>query len=231
MTITAASPIAYWKMDECQGATLNDSSGNGDSGTITIGASGTQTALGTCTASSTAWGNGATGKFNSSLNFDGTDDYVDMGDPASGALDFGTGDFSVSYWGKYISIAAGGVRQVSKRPTSSGAGWSVGLATTGLLHYRLDDGTTSVETSFGTGASKIDSSWHHFVFVFNRSGNLQGYIDGNLNASVSISAISGSVSNTSSFNLNNFNNTGNAKANIQMDDIQDIQLRTNSYSS
>lgn len=69
-------PVGHWRMDECQGATAKDSSGNGNNGTITIGATGTQTAVGTCTTSGTAWYNGVTGKFNSSLNFDGTDDYV-----------------------------------------------------------------------------------------------------------------------------------------------------------
>ncbi len=73
-------PIAHWKMDECQGSTINDGSGNGLNGTLTVGASGTQTSAGTCNTASTAWGNGATGKYNSSLHFDGTDDYVDMGD-------------------------------------------------------------------------------------------------------------------------------------------------------
>ena len=69
-------PVGYWKLDECQGSTANDSSGNGNSGTVTIGASGTQTSVGTCSTASTAWGNGATGKYNYSLNLDGNDDYI-----------------------------------------------------------------------------------------------------------------------------------------------------------
>lgn len=85
-------PMLHWKADECQGSTLNDSSGNSKSGTITIGGSGT-TAVGTCTSSG-AWFNGVTGKFNASLDLDGTDDYVITG--ASPGLP--TGDFSYSAW-------------------------------------------------------------------------------------------------------------------------------------
>ncbi|MEI7425551.1 MAG: DUF2341 domain-containing protein [Candidatus Moraniibacteriota bacterium] len=70
------APIGWWKMDECQGTTINDASGNSNNGTLTVGATGTQNSAGTCTATSTAWGNGANGKFNSSLNFDGTDDWI-----------------------------------------------------------------------------------------------------------------------------------------------------------
>lgn len=71
-------PTGWWKLDECQGSTAYDSSGLSNNGTITIGGTGTQTTLGTCTTSG-AWYNGASGKENGSLNFDGTDDYIDIG--------------------------------------------------------------------------------------------------------------------------------------------------------
>ncbi|MBI2595347.1 DUF2341 domain-containing protein [Candidatus Daviesbacteria bacterium] len=72
------APMAYWDMDECNGASVNDLSGNSNTGTITIGASGTQTSAGACAVvdTATAWYNGRTGKINYSLNFDGTDDFV-----------------------------------------------------------------------------------------------------------------------------------------------------------
>ncbi len=70
------APVGWWKFDECQGTTVNDSSGNGNFGTITVGGSGTDV-LGTCTGSTaSAWKTGASGKFNSSLYFDGAHDNV-----------------------------------------------------------------------------------------------------------------------------------------------------------
>ena len=72
------APIAWWKMDECQGTTIHDSSTNQSHGTLNIGASGSQTSSGTCTTPNTAWGIGATGKFNSSLSFDSSDDYIQI---------------------------------------------------------------------------------------------------------------------------------------------------------
>ncbi len=72
------APIAHYKFDECSGTVAHDKSGNGYDGTISIGATGAQSAVGTCTDSDTAhaWYNGRTGKYKASLNFDGTDDYV-----------------------------------------------------------------------------------------------------------------------------------------------------------
>ncbi len=71
-------PVAYWRLDDCQGTSLIDSSGNSNVGTLSIGGSGTQTAAGDCNTvnSATAWYNGRTGKRNYSLNFDGTDDKI-----------------------------------------------------------------------------------------------------------------------------------------------------------
>jgi hypothetical protein len=70
--------VAWYKMDECSGTTLNDASGNGFNATLTIGATTPQTAVGSCTdgLSSSAWYNGASGKYNSSINLDGADDYA-----------------------------------------------------------------------------------------------------------------------------------------------------------
>jgi hypothetical protein len=96
------APVAHWKFDECQGTTANDSTGNSVSGTLSVGNSAPQTTVGTCTdgLSTSAWYNGRSGKYSASLNFDGVDDWIDMGTPT--ALDFSTGsDFSLSTWVKF----------------------------------------------------------------------------------------------------------------------------------
>ncbi|TSC88000.1 MAG: hypothetical protein G01um10145_949 [Microgenomates group bacterium Gr01-1014_5] len=69
-------PVGHWKFDECQGTTANDSSGNSNSGTISIGATGTYTSAGTCASgtSTHAWAGGSAGagKRNYVLSLDGT---------------------------------------------------------------------------------------------------------------------------------------------------------------
>jgi len=74
------APIGWWKFDECQGNIAHDASGVGNTGTIVIGAGGSQVQLGTCGAGDTsAWSNGKTGKLNSAMSFDGTDDWINVG--------------------------------------------------------------------------------------------------------------------------------------------------------
>lgn len=83
----------YWKLNECQGDKVYDDSGNAHHGSLIIGGGGTQTATGTCASSSavSAWYNGLSGKFKSSLSFDGSDDYVGVGDTGISAN-------TVSFW-------------------------------------------------------------------------------------------------------------------------------------
>jgi hypothetical protein len=94
-------PVGWWKMDECQGNTINDASGNGNNGVLTVGATGSQSSIGTCTTSGTAWGSGANGKFGAGLNFDGTSDYVLVN---SSEYKFPSGDFTASVWAKPAAL-------------------------------------------------------------------------------------------------------------------------------
>ncbi len=74
------APSGWWKFDECSGSTLYDSSGNANHGTWSGSGGGSNTAVGTCTDGNSAhsWYNGVIGKFNSNLDFDGSDDRVDL---------------------------------------------------------------------------------------------------------------------------------------------------------
>jgi hypothetical protein len=76
------SPIGYWRLGETSGNVAADSSPNGLAGTYTGGVT-----LGV--------GGAINGDPNTAARFDGTNDLVSMGDPASGRLDFGTADFTV----------------------------------------------------------------------------------------------------------------------------------------
>lgn len=72
-------PALWWKMDDCTGSTVNDAVSS-NSGTLIIGTgagTGHQDSAGNCiTNATTAWYDGRNGKYNSSVNFDGIDDYV-----------------------------------------------------------------------------------------------------------------------------------------------------------
>ena len=141
-------PVGWWKMDECQGATIHDSSGNANDGTLTVGASGTQASAGTCTTASTAWGNGTTGKFNSSLNFDGTDDYVN--EPTSVANVQG-----VSFWTKPSTTTQSFLQLASGISVSASAG---SVSATGFT-------SPTIYVNGVLGGAVAAGVWNHIVIT------------------------------------------------------------------
>ncbi|MGB4965550.1 MAG: LamG-like jellyroll fold domain-containing protein, partial [Microgenomates group bacterium] len=169
------APIAHWRLDECAGTVANDASGNGNTGTITIGASGTNTSAGNCTSgtSSEAWYNGVAGKFNSSLKFDGTDDYVSVADNSS----LENAVMSLSAW---IYTSAGFPAQtgiIGKRVTSSDfLQYELGISSNTLYWLQSADGG-SWATLVSTPSNTISAGWHHYVGT-NNGTTARLYIDG-----------------------------------------------------
>jgi subtilisin family serine protease len=145
-TWIAPNLVSYWKFDEGSGTTAYDSAGNND-GTI-YGATWT------------------TGQIDGALSFDGVNDYVDIGDPADGSLDFGASDsFTISIWFKRNVIDVDHTL-ISKREVISGAhneGYSWRIYNNNL--YAGIEGTNTVGTPI-TGSTAIGASqWYHAVFV------------------------------------------------------------------
>ncbi|MBI4311288.1 MAG: hypothetical protein HY681_05835 [Chloroflexi bacterium] len=81
--IVTSGLVGHWKLDEGSGATVGDSSGNGNSGQI----------------AGAIWGAGVSGTqavYGDALSFDGTDDYVSM--PPLENLEVPDGDFTIMAW-------------------------------------------------------------------------------------------------------------------------------------
>lgn len=143
----------YWSFNgkDMSGTTAYDRSGAGNTGTLTGGAAITE------------------GKAGQALSFDGTDDYVDMGNATN--LQIATG--TVSAWIK-TSNAGASYRAVAIK----GDAYGFFLKDNVLMAY--DWGGGNVDRS--TGVNLADGVWHHVVEVF-QSGVASGttfYVDGAL---------------------------------------------------
>lgn len=174
-------PVGWWKMDECQGSTIYDWSGNGNNGTLTIGSSGSQNSIGTCQiGTSAAWTNGATGKVNSSLNFDGTDDYVSVGDTATFSMD---SNLTVSAWIKTNSTNT--YQRIITKPllSSSDYGYSLAIRNTGKFWGVIHTSNGYFGTSDSTAS--VTTNWTHLAMTYNGS-NLLFYINGVLDKNTSV---------------------------------------------
>ncbi len=169
-------PIGLWRFNECQGTTLQDSIGS-NQGTITIGATGTQTSAGTCSTSSTAWGNGATGKFSASLNLDGTDDYVPLTSFPLSSLYNSTG-LSVAAWVK-VSSFAGNNAIYSEGKSSSALSWLLFyVRTSQKLEFRTGDNSGNINQY--TGSTSLNTGqWYHVVVTVNGTNTPTLYVNGN----------------------------------------------------
>ena len=166
-------PVGWWKFDECQGTVANDNTGNGNTGTITIGATGTYTSAGTCPVSSASsmWYNGATGKRNYSLAFDGTDDYVAAG--TSSTLNTTNGEITVSAWVKPVSVVQ--YDGIASRLTSPAlTGWSFSFDTNNRLRFFADNNVDA----YSNNSAVTTGTWQHVAVTYKTSGAYVFYVNG-----------------------------------------------------
>ncbi|MEK7147119.1 MAG: LamG-like jellyroll fold domain-containing protein [Patescibacteria group bacterium] len=173
--------VGYWKFDETSGITAQDSSGFGNSGTLTDASS--TNADGNTPPISTS-----TAKIGRALSFDGADDYVN-----NGTLNRIFQQLTVMAWIKTSAVASPYSRVVSA--------WTPGfiLAVTfpGQVRiYLWDDAEDSI-----TGiTSVLDNNWHHIAATWIDDGIIKVYVDGNLDASKSGSSVN-SIINTTAIQL------------------------------
>ena len=122
-----------------------------------------------------------------------------MGDPASGALDFGMGDFSAEAW---VRATANDERAIfAKRPYGTSIPFWQATVThdgsqIGRIRVNMSDGVTSVQV-YGPAVRVDDSNWHHLVVAFDRDFGITIYVDGV--AQSTAGTVAGDLSNTGEF--------------------------------
>lgn len=189
-------PVGHWRIDECQGTTLNDAAGNSLTGTLTIGGTGSQTTPGTCTTPTDgtgAWYNGRNGKLNYSVSFDGTDDYAEIASNAK--LDSTAGT-----WSGWVKTSQGTSSYYIIMVRASGTSL-FGITmfqdiTTGKVRVQVKDSSSTPVLDLTGGSAINDGSWHHVAFIFNGTSAATLYVDGK-------SVASGTPSGAWSFGANN----------------------------
>lgn len=158
----APGPVGYWKMDEGSGTSAYDSSGNGNTGSLTNGPT---------------W---VTGKFGKATNFDGgdtADDYINAGQGTTLANIFDGGG-SVSGWFYARSDGEADLARV----IAKNARWYLATKNQSGNNIQL-----SFEQHFPAGSAYWNTSnllintWHHFAITYDNSSTSNDpiiYIDG-----------------------------------------------------
>ncbi len=171
-----SEPVAQWRLDETAGSSAADSTAHANHGTLYNNPAHTAGVVG------------------GGLTFDGIDDYVEV--PSAPALNFGTGDFSISF---DVKTATNDLTiLLDKRTEQSGPvqGYVVGTATGGGLLLQLGSGGSY--SNYVSPFSISDNQWHHVLITVDRD-QLDGgrfYVDDVLRYTFNPTAQQGSLSNS-----------------------------------
>jgi len=190
------SSILNLKLDSGYGDTAYDSSPQANNGNLA--GSDSCPVDGKCPSWSSS------GKYNMALLFDGTNDYLTLGDPADGVYDFGsTSDFTLAAWIKTAGDSE--YQAIFEKRDSAGnnQGYLMSISTNGLVDVFIMDSSLNEQEVFSSSVVD-DDNWHHVVATFDRDDQLTVYVDGKPENTGSLTAI-GSVSNSGSLNIGDGN--------------------------
>ncbi len=163
---------------------------------------------------------------NYSLDFDGVDDYVDMGDVE--LFDFSTDiNFSIGAWVKTdeTDINNGIVTKADNSSYFTGyCFWISGVGDVGRLGFHYNDGSYTALNVF-SNAYVNDGYWHHVFVTVERgiNGTVKLYIDGQLDISESRD-MSFDISNTASLAFGKDRSNGRYEGLIDNISIWDYAL-------
>src|SRR4030042_267174 len=157
--------VGWWKLDETTGCTAADSSGMGNNGAIYGGAEWTA------------------GKIGGALDFDGTDDYVDL-PIGSGISSLRSCTFAI--WANFAD-AEGDWQRLWDIGTGTDVYMflcpCVGTTPTGIMRFAITTTSNGGESTLNA-PSTLPSSWHHVTVVIDGvTRDMQLYLDGAVVAS------------------------------------------------
>jgi hypothetical protein len=192
-------PVGWWRMDEGEGTTVYDWSGNGNNGTMT-------------NMASDDW---VSGKINTALDFDGENDYVDCGNNAK--LDVGSGDFSTTVWIKINSLPNNNFI-IYRSNLSDGWGW--GLQNFSSIRFEArDSGSTNSSTLNFTTETMSTGIWYNIAIV--KSGaNISAYLNGKSTSNSPQTAYSDMSNSTEPLEMARIDWWGSGNFNGSIDDVR-----------
>jgi hypothetical protein len=164
-----AGLVGYWKLDEGSGTMVSDSSGNGHDGTI---------------EGDPQW---VAGMYGQALDFDGTDDYVDIGLGAGDYFSTLNSGFTVAAW---INRASSSTHDVifgaGRNPVGTAAGddnngWKFSITNGDVIRF-----TTLGILDYDSSVGVPIGEWTHVAATFNEAGTeLKIYLNGEYQETIS----------------------------------------------
>ncbi len=139
------------------------------------------------------------GQINSAIGFDGSDDLISIND--SGDLNFGTDDFSISFWIKRDST---GTQGLTSKGTFDAEGFGLFFTGQDKIRLRAESDVIDAPTDPADGTYSFTPSdgWTHVTVVADRDGNISFYKNASLTYIEDISSASTTdISSSDNFSL------------------------------
>jgi hypothetical protein len=191
--------VAAYGFNQGSGTTVTDSSGNGLTGTI----------------QGATWTTG--GKYGNALSFNGTNSYVDVGNPTLLQM---TGSMTWSAWVKAAANPADDGQIVSK--ANSGNGWQLKTSPDTGPHtfgVKVTGSSNSAAQRYSTTVRQLNV-WYHVAGVYNASARtLDIYVNGVLDNGVLVGTVPTSQA-TNNVNVNIGRRTGGFYFNGIIDEVR-----------
>ena len=161
--------VGYWDMEEGTGTIVKDKSDNSNNGAIT----------------EALWGSGIVplsgGKSGGGgLEFDGSDDYVNFGNPVSLQI---TDELTIEYWVKFNStqVSAQFANPIGKDHSGT-EGVTLQIDHTDVVapysqYWHVGHGTGLYSLNY-SATTLLDDTWHHLVLTKSLTAGMAIYLDG-----------------------------------------------------
>ena len=127
---------------------------------------------------------------NGVFSFDGSDDYIDFGNPTELQI---TGILTISFWFKSTNT---GYQFLVSKDDGTNSCFGIGLRQQKIYATIYSSGLTDIQTT----TTWVDGNWHNVVFVFTPSTSMEIFVDGNSEV-IETTSIPASIDNDS-VNLN-----------------------------
>jgi glucose/arabinose dehydrogenase/PKD repeat protein len=193
------SPVAAYAFNDGTGTTAADASGHSLNGTLVNGPT---------------W---AAGKYGSAVNFDGVDDFVDLGNPAALRI---TGSMTVSAWINSAAFPVDDAAVVSKR-ASGGFQLDTTIDTVPrAIGFKLTSSTGADMLRYGGTPLQLNS-WYHIAGVYDANNRtMHVYLNGVLDDGSLVGTVTGSQQNSAA-NVNIGQRAGGGSGfNGRIDDVR-----------